>query len=74
MPIQLQQVGYFGFDLTVDFGQWRLFAEVWGLPRFDAQPVTRAEFHLRRPILKTIKSDETSETGIDTFADLCESF
>lgn len=50
------------------------FAEAWGLPRFDVQPVTRAEFQLRRPVLKTIKPEEQSETGIDTFTDLCESF
>ena len=34
------------------------FAEVWGLPRSDAQPLTCGEFQLRRPILKTIELDE----------------
>lgn len=61
-------------ELRRDATKQLTFAEVWGLPRFDSQSVTRAEFQLRRPILKTIKSNEKSETGIDTFADLCESF
>ncbi|WP_136810848.1 hypothetical protein [Desulfosediminicola flagellatus] len=50
------------------------FAEAWGVTFYAEKPVTRVEFQLRRPILKDIKSSEDSETGVDTFEDLCDSF
>lgn len=50
------------------------FAEAWGVPFYAAQPVTRVEFQLRRPILKDIKESGKADTGIDTFDDLCDSF
>lgn len=51
-----------------------LFYEVWNLPVSGTTPITRVEFQLRRPILKTIKESPKSSSGIDTFEDLCNSF
>lgn len=61
-------------ELKRDAAKQLTFAEVWRVPRFDVQPVTRVEFQLRRPILKEIKPEGKSKTGVDTFADLCSSF
>lgn len=42
------------------------FADIWGLPSFDAHPVTRVEFQIRRPVLREFKPI------INTLADLQE--
>ncbi len=41
-----------------------LFADAWKVPRYDAQPVTRVEFQIRRDILHEF------QPNIDTFEDL----
>ncbi len=46
----------------------QIFAEIWGLKRFDEQFVTRIEYQLRRPKLREFADSE--EKRIDTVADL----
>ncbi len=50
------------------------FMEAWGVEVLSNTDITRVEFQVRREILKNIKISPTSETGIDTFDDLCDSF
>ncbi len=46
-----------------------VFRELWKVPVFDAHPVTRVEFQLRRPVLKQFNHKEYCN-GIDTVKQL----
>lgn len=42
-----------------------VFADLWGVGRFDELPVTRVEFQLRRPVLKNfLESEERDAEGL----------
>lgn len=60
-------------ELKKSISKQLTFAEIWGFTDYNDKPVTRIEFQLRRPILKTIKEIESSLTGIDTYDDLNDS-
>ncbi len=46
-----------------------VFRELWNVPTFDAHPVTRVEYQLRRPVLKQFNHLEYCN-GIDTIKQL----
>ncbi|MDR3631595.1 MAG: hypothetical protein P4L42_14845 [Desulfocapsaceae bacterium] len=46
-----------------------IFAEIWGLEKFNDLPVTRVEYRIRRPNLREF-ADISKEKKIDTVADL----
>jgi hypothetical protein len=49
-----------------------IFAEIWGLDKFNDQPVTRVEYRIRRPNLREF-SDIDKKHKIDTVEDLIHS-
>ena len=50
-----------GLELRDSEHKQKVFAELWNLPTYDAAPVTRVEFQIRRPILKDFIGKESPE-------------
>ncbi len=56
-----------GLELRRSEHKQKVFADLWQLPSYDAEPVTRVEFQIRRPILKDFVGTESPEglTSVD---------